>query len=116
MKEDDSQTAKQALAYVVSHVPRGSILLVDDNLWTDLVQRGYNPNPVWFYKLDLDPTVRARLRNGWRDIDYVVLGGLAPSTLSSLPLVAAAVKHSEVVADFGDGEITVRRVIPTAPD
>ena len=114
MKEDDTQTAKQALAYVVSHVPRGSILLVDDNLWTDLVQRGYNPNPVWFYKLDLDPAVRARLRNGWRDIDYVVLGGLAPSTLSQLPLVAAAVKHSEVVADFGDGEITVRRVMDPA--
>jgi hypothetical protein len=116
MKEDDSRTAKQALAYVVSHVPRGSILLVDDNLWTDLVHRGYNPNPVWFYKLDLDPAVRARLRNGWRDIDYVVLGGLAPSTLSQLPLVAAAVKNSEVVASFGDGEITVRRVIKDAPD
>ena len=110
MKEDDSRTAKQALAYVVSHVPRGSILLVDDNLWTDLVNRGYNPNPIWFYKLDLDPAVRARLRNGWRDIDYVVLGRLAPSTLTELPLVAAAVEHSEVVADFGDGEITVRRV------
>jgi hypothetical protein len=33
-----------------------------------------------------------------------------------LPLVAAAIKHSEVVASFGDGDIAVRRVIKDAPD
>src|SRR6266508_982654 len=114
--EDHSQPPRQALAYVLAHVPQGSILLVDDNLWTDLVRRGFNPNPVWFYKLDLDPTVRARYRNGWRDIDYVVLGRLMPDALRDLPLVAAAIQHSQVVASFGDGEITVRRVIKNAPD
>jgi hypothetical protein len=116
MTADDSRPAKEALAHVAAHVPKGSVLLVDDNLWTDLVLRGYNPNPVWFYKLDLDPAVRARLKNGWRDIDYVVLGTLAPSTLHDLPLVAAAIKHSEVVASFGHGEINVRRVDKDAPD
>jgi 4-amino-4-deoxy-L-arabinose transferase-like glycosyltransferase len=116
MTADDSRPAKEALAHVVAHVPRGSVLLVDDNLWTDLVLRGYDPNPIWFYKLDLDPAVRARLKNGWRDIDYVVLGTLAPSTLHDLPLVAAAIEHSEVLASFGDGEITVRRVVKDEPD
>jgi hypothetical protein len=113
MTQDDSRPSKQALDYAVTHIPRGSILLVDDNLWTDLVSRGFNPNPIWFYKLDLDPTVRARLKNGWRDIDYVILGRLAPSTLRDLPLVAAATRHSTVEADFGNGEITIRRVVPT---
>ena len=116
MSEDESQSSRQALAYVVTHIPKGSILLVDDNMWTDLVRRGFDPNPIWFYKLDLDPTIRARLKNGWRDIDYIVLGGLAPTTMRDLPLVAAAIQHSEVIASFGDGEITVRRVIKSAPD
>jgi hypothetical protein len=116
MSEDDSQSSRQALAYVVTHIPKGSILLVDDNIWTDLVRRGFDPNPVWFYKLDLDPAIRARLKNGWRDIDYIVLGGLAPATMRDLPLVAAAIQHSEAVASFGDGEITVRRVVKNAPD
>jgi 4-amino-4-deoxy-L-arabinose transferase-like glycosyltransferase len=116
MTEDHSQPPKQALTYVLTHVPRGSVLLVDDNLWTDLVRHGFNPNPVWFYKLDLDPAIRARFRNGWRDIDYVVLGRLPPSTLGELPLVAAAVRHSDVVASFGDGDLAVRRVNKTAPD
>jgi hypothetical protein len=116
MSEDDSLSSRQALAYTVTHIPKGSILLVDDNIWTDLVRRGFNPNPVWFYKLDLDPAIRARLKNGWRDIDYIVLGGLAPTTMRDLPLVSAAIQHSEVVASFGNGEITVRRVIKNAPE
>jgi hypothetical protein len=115
MTEDDRQPSKQALAYVVAHIPKGSILLVDDNLWTDLVRRGFNPSPVWFYKLDLDPAVRARLKNGWRDIDYVILGRLPPSTLRDLPMVAAAMQHSTVEADFGNGEITIRRVTANLP-
>jgi hypothetical protein len=116
MTEDQSQPPRQALAYMLTHVPRGSILLVDDNLWTDLVRHGFNPNPVWFYKLDLDPAIRAKFRNGWRDIDYVILGRLPPSTLRDLPLVEAAVQHSDVVASFGDGEIAVRKVNKDAPD
>jgi hypothetical protein len=116
MTEDRSQPPRQAVAYVTAHIPRGSTLLVDDNLWTDLVRHGFDPNPVWFYKLDLDPAIRARYRNGWRDVDYVVLRGLTPSILRDLPMVAAAIEHSEVVASFGDGEITVRRVIKDAPD
>jgi hypothetical protein len=116
MREDRSQPPKQAVAYVTSYIPRGSTLLVDDNLWTDLVRHGFDPNPVWFYKLDLDPAIRAKYRNGWRDVDYVVLRGLTPSILRDLPLVAAAIEHSEVVASFGNGEITVRRVIKDAPD
>ena len=80
------------------------------------MRQGFDPNPVWFYKLDLDPAIRAKYKNGWRDVDYVVLRGLTPSILRDLPLVAAAIEHSEVVASFGDGEFTVRRVIKDAPD
>jgi hypothetical protein len=114
MTEDHSRPPRQALAYVLAHVPQGSVLLVDDNLWTDLVRRGFDPNPVWFYKLDLDPAIRAKFKNGWRDIDYIVLSEHA--TFKNLPLVTAAIRHSEVVASFGDGEIAVRKVIRNAPD
>jgi hypothetical protein len=114
--EDHSQPPRQALAYILAHVPRGSILLVDDNLWTDLVRHGFNPDPVWFYKLELDPTVRGRFKNGWRDIDYIVLSEYTATTLHDLPLVATVIRHSEVVASFGNGEIAIRRVIKDAPD
>jgi hypothetical protein len=115
MTEDHSRPPQQALDYVAAHVPRGSILLVDNNLWTDLVRRGFNPSPVWFYKLDLDPAVRAKYQNGWRDIDYIVLSQYTATTLKDLPTVMEAVQHSEVVASFGDGEMTVRRIVKNAP-
>lgn len=116
LTEDRSQPPKQALAYVLAHIPPRALLLVDDNLWTDLVRHGFDPNPIWFSKLDLDPGVRDRLRHGWRDLDYVVLRDLTRSDRHDLPLVAAAIRHSVVVASFGNGEITVRRVVKTAAE
>jgi hypothetical protein len=116
MTEDHSQPPRQALAYMLAHVPQGSVLLVDNNLWTDLVRNGFDPNPVWFYKLELDPAIRAKYRNGWRDMDYIVLSEYTATKLTDLPLVAAAVQHSDVVASFGDGEIAVRKVIKNAPE
>jgi hypothetical protein len=58
----------------------------------------------------------AKYRNGWRDIDYILPSEYTASTLKDLPLVAAAIQHSEVVASFGDGDMTVRRVIKNAPE
>jgi hypothetical protein len=115
MTEDHSGPPRAALDYVATHVPRGAILLVDNNLWTDLIRRGFNPNPVWFYKLDLDPAVRAKYQNGWRDLDYIVLSEYTATTLKDLPTVMAAVQHSEVIASFGDGEMTVRKIIKDGP-
>jgi 4-amino-4-deoxy-L-arabinose transferase-like glycosyltransferase len=118
LTEDRSLPPRQTVAYVLAYVPRGSVMLVDDNLWTDLVRHGFTPRPIWFYKADLDPAVRGTLPDGWRDIDYVVLPDFPSSTLADLPLVAAAIRHSRVVAQFGsgDGALRVRRVDQEAPD
>jgi 4-amino-4-deoxy-L-arabinose transferase-like glycosyltransferase len=118
MTQDRSQPAKQAVAYALAHIPERSILLTDDNLWTDLVRHGFDPNPIWFYKLDLDPAIRGKYRNGWRDIDYVVIGYVPPIILQDLPLVTAAIKHSDLVARFGSGEteVTIRKVVKDAPE
>jgi hypothetical protein len=118
MTEDRSQPAKQALSYAVANIPVRSILLTDDNLWPDLIRNGFNPNPIWFYKLDLDPAIRAKYRNGWRDIDYIVIGYVPPIILRDLPLVTEAIENSEVVARFGSGdtEVTIRKILKDAPD
>jgi hypothetical protein len=117
MTEDQGQPVKQALAYAVANIPERSILLTDDNLWPDLIRNGFNPNPIWFYKLDLDPALRAKYRNGWRDIDYVVIGYVPPVILRDLPMVTEAMENSEVVARFGSGdtEVTIRRIRKDAP-
>ena len=88
-------------------------VVTDDVLWLDLINAGYQrDNVIWFYKLDLDPAVQARLAHGWRDVDYLVSTPAITQDPNSLPNVAELLRHSEVVIVFGsaDDRIEVRRV------
>jgi hypothetical protein len=113
----------QAETWVEHHVPRSDRLLVDDTVWVDLVDHGFDRpyGVVWFYKLgyvnNLDPSVKRTLGGGWRDFQYVVetpsmRAALAGSGSQALPQVAQAVDHSTTVASFGRGvdTIDVRRI------
>ncbi|MFI9200439.1 ArnT family glycosyltransferase [Streptomyces sp. NPDC053048] len=94
--------------------PGRTRVLADDAIWLDLVHAGYRPGTgaVWFYKADLDPAVTATMPRGWRDVDYVVASPTVRRDAVTLPLVRAALAHSEPVAVFGEGEdrIEIRRV------
>jgi 4-amino-4-deoxy-L-arabinose transferase-like glycosyltransferase len=88
-------------------------VVVDDVLWLDLVRSGYPRERVlWFYKVDLDPAVSARLPDGWRDIDVIVSTPALRQAPNDLPTVRAVLTHSTVVATFGsgDGRIEIRQV------
>ena len=54
----------------------------------------------------------------WRDVDYIVIGYVPPIILRDLPLVTAALEHSDVIATYGRGEtqVSIRRVLKDAPD
>src|SRR5206468_4021971 len=72
-RSDDSAPSRLAVTWLSEHANRNSRLLVDDTIWTDLVERGFQrQRTVWFYKLDLDPAVRLR----WSRFDYVVRSNL----------------------------------------
>jgi hypothetical protein len=105
---------------VEHHVPRSATLLVDDNVWIDLVDDGYQQNKVvWFWELDTDPDVERRFPLRWRQIDYVVVTDTMRvnvfSATADIPSVIASIAHSTVVASFGPGAdaVQVRRVGPS---
>jgi hypothetical protein len=117
------QTAETfaAEAWVEAHVPRNQRIIVDDSMWVDLVEHGFDPHlgVVWFYKLDftnnLDPAVIQALPGGWRDFDYVISTPIIRSALAEMTgliPVRQALAHSTVVASFGSGGdlIQVRRI------
>ena len=122
MTADSGMAVRQATAWVDRNVQRDSRLLVDDALWVDLVERGFDAElgVVWFYKLDfsanLDPSVARRLPQGWRQFDYVVLTPVMRSGLEDLPQglgeVRKVIENSTTVAAFGGGKerVEVRRV------
>jgi 4-amino-4-deoxy-L-arabinose transferase-like glycosyltransferase len=112
---DDNGGYLAAATWLRSGIPdrAHTTVVVDDVLWLDLVDRGYTRDHViWFYKLDLDSAVAARLPHGWRDIDYIVSTPAVRQDVKTLPTVEQLLLHSTAVQTFGsgDGRIEVRRV------
>ena len=113
---------RQAEAWVEANVSHQSRILVDDTMWVDLEQHGFDHHlqVVWFYKLgfanNLDPSVARSLPGGWKDFRYVIVTPSMRGALVDNPRqeteVQDAISHSSVVARFGTGtaEIDIRRV------
>ncbi|WP_433794623.1 ArnT family glycosyltransferase [Actinoplanes sp. CA-252034] len=104
-----------AARYLRERVPdrANTTIVLDDVLWLECVDAGYQPDrTIWFYKLDLDPAVAARLPNGWRDVDYLVSTPALRGDSKSLPAVNTLLTNSTVAAGFGEGEgrIEIRRI------
>lgn len=97
----------QASAWIRTHIkdPAHTRIVVDDALWPDMVDEGFQPGlgAIWFYKVDLDPAVTRTLPHGWRDLDYVVSTSIIRQDPNGLPTVRDAIRHSTVVASFGYG-------------
>ena len=112
----------QAERYVERHVPRDATVLVDSNVWIDLVDDGFPPRRVvWFWELNTDPDVERRYPRGWRQMDYVVATNTLRANIlahaASVRPVVAAIAHSTARASFGTGTnlVTVYRVRPNGP-
>lgn len=112
--DETADTAQSNNSYAAASVwmhehiadPAHTRVVVDDAMWPDLVNYGFQPGlgVIWFYKVDLDPAVTKTLPDGWRDLDYVVSSSVIRQDPNSLPTVSAAIKHSTIVATFGTGD------------
>lgn len=102
----DSGTAG-AESWLVANVDRNDTLVVEDTIWLDMVQAGFErDNVIWFFKVDLDPGVDANPAS----VDYVALHTYMAE--EARPRLAAIIDASEEVATFGEGidEVTIWRV------
>ena len=124
---DPNRPYRQTVEWLEDNAERDSTILVDNTIWTDLVQRGFTrARTVWFYKLDLDPAVRIPRE----EFDYVVRTNLLAGNLGDLPRSRELFESSVPVVSFsaGDEMVEIRRVVqagsppqrpaetPTAPD
>lgn len=109
---NDNAAYVETARYLRAQPP--STVVVDDVLWLDCVNAGYPEDRViWFYKLDLDAEVAARLPGGWRDVDYVVSSPALRQDPGTLPTVTTLLRNSTVIESFGsgDGVIEIRKVV-----
>ena len=116
---------EEALAYTDSHVPHSAIVLTDDNAWPDLVAAGWSGKrwygPLWFYKLDRDPEAHRFLKNGWRNVSYILIPPGFHSLIGSVtldwnvaPEAVSALENSVLIKQWGsDGpsSVQLRRVV-----
>ena len=113
---------RQAEGWVERHVSPSERVLADNVAWADLIRHGFHSKPVkggfisddvvWFYKLDLDPTVRKHFPHGYREFNYIVATGVMRALAYQVPQTQQALQHSHVVAAFGTGmhRIEVRKI------
>jgi hypothetical protein len=114
LSTNDVSANERAVEWLAAHANPDSTMLVDDTVWTDLVQRGFpRDRTVWFYKLDLDPAVRMP----WWRFDYVVRSNILAGNLYWLPKSRRVFDHSKPVVVFSTkGErIEIRRVVQPQP-
>jgi hypothetical protein len=67
----------------------------------------YSRTVVFYWPFDYDPAVQKYFPNGWQDFDYVVSTQGMRNDIGQVPETAEALKHSRVVAGFGDGPIRI---------
>jgi hypothetical protein len=111
-KED--RPSVEAQQWVKANLPRDNRLIVDDIMWVDLVEAGFDrSNVIWHYKLDTDQEVAQQSPDGWRDSDYVITTDSMRAS-EDLLQVQEAIDNSEVVASFGQGPelVEVRKIYP----
>jgi hypothetical protein len=111
LSEDRSVPIREALAWMDANAPvsaasRPPRVLVSDAMWVDLYHRGYAVD--WYFKVDLDPEVKARYPRGWRDVSFVIftneMNEIAKSeSRSDMTTLLAARDHGRVVANYGSG-------------
>ena len=126
-RSDSTTPVFQAEAWIERHLPTDRRMIVDNTIWTDLVEHGFDRplGVVWFQKLDftenLDPSVARALPGGWRDFAYIIS---TPTLRESLALTPAgfgpvrdALAHSVVQNAFGTGDdaVQVRRIQDPGP-
>ncbi|MFC4945477.1 DUF4397 domain-containing protein [Pseudonocardia sp. GCM10023141] len=110
---DADAPMRQARKWIIDNVAHRNRLIVDDALWTDLVDAGWKRDDVtWFSMLDTDPGVRAASPAGFRDYDFIVVTAAVRAAPAALTQVRSAVSESVTVATFGaaDRRVDVRRI------
>jgi hypothetical protein len=118
LADEADRPLRDATRWIVDNVPADQALIVDDAIWVDLVEAGADPNHLTGYAaLDADRDLGGDRPRPWRDHDVVVTTEAFRAFPGAHPRLAAAVRNSVVVEEFGSGSdrVEVRRLTLDEP-
>ena len=100
---------RAATDWIEENVPLGDDILVPSAAWTQVQEDGRAGgwDVIMLEKVDRDPQFRIEHPEGWRDLEWILVGPTVPQDLVNLDLVEAtkAYESSRVAATFGQWEI-----------
>jgi hypothetical protein len=104
----------QATQWVEEHLPRHSLLIIDEYMWTDLYDSGFT-SAHYYWKVEEDPAIRGKIfHDDWRNVDYVITTPqlLGDAQNNNMTLVEDALEHSTLLIHFDSGgwPIDIRKV------
>lgn len=109
------QANREALSWVKHNVPPSSRMVVADDFWTDLRQKGLDgpafPEAQSHWKVAQDPAVRGGVfHNDWRRVDYLLM---TPLTLGEFhathdQVALQALQHAQLVRSWKAGTNVVQ--------
>ena len=108
---------RNTLQWAKDNLPREDVVLTPYSMWQDLNSAGWDDpwNMVVTEKADLDTQFAIEHPEGWRAIDWIIVGPIVYSNVESLGLhtVAEALENATEEATFGEwGVYRVRNEMP----
>ncbi|MGH2717828.1 MAG: glycosyl hydrolase family 8 [Actinomycetota bacterium] len=113
-----SQPAKpdrEAVAWVKKNIPPASRMVVADNFWSDLHEKGFDgpafPYAESHWKVAEDPSVKNGVfHDDWRTVDYLLTNDLTQGDFHSTgdTVALAAMQHASLVKSWTAGGYTAR--------
>lgn len=111
---DQTTPQVQTEHWIVRHINPKSFIVTDDYAYVDLYYLGFlTPKPVYYWKVERDPSVRdALLKNRWDSIDYIILTPSVRSDVLGFSLLKQALRNSVTVQTYqkDDYSITINQV------
>lgn len=110
---DETSNQLSAVKWITKNVPSNSYIAMDDYAYPYLREEKYDyPNADWVWKLQLDPAVRAKVKNDWQNIQYVLLTHEVLKQIHSgaFPFIKNALDHSDLMVDFSANSTSYRDI------
>ncbi|HUZ77031.1 MAG TPA: glycosyl hydrolase family 8 [Chloroflexota bacterium] len=113
------EASLEALQWVKQHVPAQSLIVVGDDIWTDLHEPGLGgpafPNAHSYWKVGLDPAIaNGVFHNTWHTVDYLILSPQMKADIASnhIAIAQQALQHAQLVQAWhaGGGDVELWKV------
>jgi hypothetical protein len=104
---DVTQSQKDSISWVESHIPRCSSVVIDPYMWTELHDindgKGGYKLAHSYWQVELDPAIRDNVfHDDWHNIDYIIStpGLVFDTNYYQLSIIESALSHATLIASF----------------